>query len=163
MGNKGAKDRLIELYGPECFIEKLHLRHDTTPRHYTSKSQRMRMKKLTFHHIIEKRNGGPSTVENGALLSTENHIWFNKQSPEKQKELNDKFQNYKKCKVVFTDDMEPSFQVRATTVKPTPTEIVIEPPIDVYKDMTPDEIKIYKEHKRKRNKRVIKKLEGYER
>ena len=26
--NKKAKERLIELYGPECFIDKLHLRKD---------------------------------------------------------------------------------------------------------------------------------------
>lgn len=34
----------------------------------------------------------------GALLSVENHIWFNKQNEEVQKELNKKFQEYKKLK-----------------------------------------------------------------
>ena len=71
--NKGAKQKLIKLYGAECFIEKLHLRIDDKPRHYTSKGQRQRMKQLTYHHILEKRNGGQATVENGALLSAENH------------------------------------------------------------------------------------------
>ena len=30
------------------------------------------------------------------MLSAENHIWFNKQSPEKQRAMNEAFQTYKK-------------------------------------------------------------------
>ena len=55
--NRGAKKRLIQLYGEECFIEKLQLRQDDTPRHYTSKGQKHRMKQLTYHHIKEKKKG----------------------------------------------------------------------------------------------------------
>ena len=51
--NKRAKERLIELYGDECFIDKLHLRKDGE-RRYTSKGQYKRMKQLTYHHILEK-------------------------------------------------------------------------------------------------------------
>ena len=94
--NKNIKDRMIAKYGPECWIEKLHLRVDTEPRYYTSKAQYKRMKALTYHHIKEKRNGGQTTEENGALLSEENHQWFNKQPPEVQDKLNDIFQEYKK-------------------------------------------------------------------
>ena len=54
MSNKKAKERLIELYGAECFIEKLHLRVDKEPRRYTSKGQYKRMKQLTYHHIGEE-------------------------------------------------------------------------------------------------------------
>ena len=92
MSNKEAKQRLIELYGAECFIEKLRLRKDTEPRRYKSKGQRKRMKQLTYHHIQERSNGGQATVENGALLSTENHEWFNRQSKEAQKQMNELFQ-----------------------------------------------------------------------
>lgn len=56
-GNKRAKQKLIELYGEECFIEKLHLRKDKK-RTYTGKKQYERVKQLTYHHIREKRNGG---------------------------------------------------------------------------------------------------------
>lgn len=31
----------------------------------------------TYHHILEKRNGGPVTVENGALLTKEAHSDLN--------------------------------------------------------------------------------------
>ncbi len=94
--NKKAKERLIELYGAECFIDKLKLRKDKKPRRYKSKSQYKRMKELTYHHIREKRHGGKATIENGALLSVENHEWFNKQSDKAQRQMNELFQEYKR-------------------------------------------------------------------
>ena len=54
------------------------------------------MKQLTYHHIKEKRNGGKTTIENGALLSAENHEWFNKQSDKAQRQMNELFQEYKR-------------------------------------------------------------------
>lgn len=114
-GNKRAKERLIELYGAECFIDKLHLRPDTE-RRYTGKKQYERMKQLTYHHILERRNGGQATVENGAILSAENHIWFNQQSAEAQAEMNRRFQEYKKCKVVLADDLDLGIEVKATEI-----------------------------------------------
>jgi hypothetical protein len=71
--NKVARKKLEKLYGKECFIEKLHLRIDTEPRRYKSKGQMKRMKQLTYHHILERSKGGKATVENGAILSVENH------------------------------------------------------------------------------------------
>lgn len=93
--NKSAKNKLIELYGEECFIEKLHLRPNGYKEKYKSKGQYKRMKQLTFHHIVKKEHGGRATVENGALLSAENHSWFHKQTPIEQARLNDIFQQYK--------------------------------------------------------------------
>ena len=49
--NKNAKQELIKKYGAECFIEKLHLRKDTTPKRYTSKSQKKRTKQTTTLEI----------------------------------------------------------------------------------------------------------------
>lgn len=115
--NKKAKEELIKYYGAECFIEKLHLRKDTEPRKYTSKKQRARMKQLTYHHIKMKKDGGKATRENGALLSTENHIWFHKQDEHAQGYMNAIFQEYKKqtdeCKIVFVDNLELPFEVKA--------------------------------------------------
>ena len=125
MSNKRAKQKLIRLYGAECFIEKLHLREDTEPRKYTSKGQRKRMKQLTYHHIKERRNNGKATVENGALLSEENHIWFNKQSKEAQKEMNELFQKYKasvECSVEFVDELDTRFSIASVIIVPAELE-----------------------------------------
>ena len=110
--NKKAKEKLIQLYGEECFIEKLKLRKDTG-RKYTGKGQLKRMKQLTYHHIREKSKGGKATVENGALLSAENHAWFHKQNPAAQAEMNKRFQEYKKCEVVFVDELETKTEIKA--------------------------------------------------
>ena len=125
MSNKKAKERLIQLYGTECFIEKLHLRVDTEPRRYRSKGQYKRMKQLTYHHIREKRNNGKATVENGALLSAENHAWFNKQSKEAQKKMNELFQKYKQsveCKVELVDELDTRFSIASAIIVPAELE-----------------------------------------
>lgn len=114
MSNKSAKEKLIKLYGKECFIEKLHLRKDTE-RHYTSKGQMRRMRRLTYHHIKMKKDGGKATVENGALLSAENHAWLHKQPKSVQDEINKKFQEYKKCRIVY-EDFEPPIEIRIAEI-----------------------------------------------
>lgn len=93
--NKSVKERLIKLYGNKCFIERLKLR-DTTGLKYTGCGQYKRMKQLTYHHILEKSKGGKATVENGALLSAENHEWFHKQSKPEQRKMNNMFQELKR-------------------------------------------------------------------
>ena len=117
MSNKNVKRTLIERYGEKCFIEILHLRIDTTPRRYKSKSQMRKMKQITYHHIKMKKDGGNATVENGALLSRENHQWFHQQSEQAQDYMNNLFQEYKRrfdeCEVVYVDDLQLPFEVRA--------------------------------------------------
>ena len=73
----------------------MHLRKDKN-KVYKGKKQKEKMKQLTYHHILEKHNGGKATVENGALLSAENHAWFNKQSSQAQAQMNQIFQEYKR-------------------------------------------------------------------
>lgn len=112
-----VKAQLIRLYGSECFIDKLQLRKDRSRRAYSiSSEEKEKLKSLTYHHILERRNGGKTTVENGALLSVENHQWFNAQSEKKQSELNKAFQKYKKCGVVFVNKLDPDFDVRTIEV-----------------------------------------------
>lgn len=113
--NKNARKKLEERYGKECFIEKLHLRKDEEPRRYNSKGQMKRMKQLTYHHIKMKKDGGRATVENGALLSVENHEWFHQQSKNAQGYMNAVFQEYKKqvdeCRVVLVDDIDMPYKI----------------------------------------------------
>jgi hypothetical protein len=164
MSNKSAKERLIQIYGAECFIDKLHLRTGAKE-HYTSKGQRKRMEQLTYHHILEKRNGGKATVENGALLSAQNHNWFNKQSEEKQAEMNKKFQEYKnrsnytEAKITLVDEIVIPCEVKTAEISFTEKSEPIIEVIDVYEGMTSEEITEYQEHKRKRNERIFKKFE----
>lgn len=145
--NKSAKEKLIKLYGAECFIDKLKLRKYDKPVHYTSKGQKKRMEMLTYHHILEKSKGGKATVENGALLSAENHIWFHKQSKEAQKIMNNAFQEYKrKCRVEITDD-----------IPEMPFEI------DLIELEVADHIKVKKFNRAKQKQDTMKIIKEYER
>lgn len=165
MSNKGAKQRLIKLYGAECFIDKLHLRPGPQPT-YTGKAQMHRMKQLTYHHILEKSKGGKATVENGALLSAENHAWFNKQTKPEQTRLNGEFQDYKaradKMRIgvmsFSTQGVQRAQAIEIPEFTPEEDYMVIK-----LEPMTPEEQAIYEEHKRKRNARVFKKFEEKER
>ena len=113
--NKSAKNALIRRYGNKCFIERLHLR-DTSGMKYTGCGQLRRMKQLTYHHILEKSKGGRATIENGALLSEENHEWFHKQPKEAQRQMNEMFQELKRqidrqeCKVEYVDEVKCPFE-----------------------------------------------------
>ena len=72
--NKKAKEEMIRLYGAECFIDRLHLRPELS-KVYTGKQadymrkHQQQLKRLTYHHIVERCKGGKATIENGALLS----------------------------------------------------------------------------------------------
>ena len=58
---KEIKDRMIEVYGPNCWMG---YRLD-------------RKNPFTFHHIFEKRKGGKDLMANGALLTREAHCDLN--------------------------------------------------------------------------------------
>jgi len=117
--NREAREELIRRYGAECFIERLHLR-DTSGLKYKGKGQYEKMKMLTYHHIQLRSKGGQSTVENGALLSNENHAWFHKQPKGEQERMNKMFQQLKQdideCRVEYVDELEVPFSINATTM-----------------------------------------------
>lgn len=56
---------------------------------------------LTFHHIKKKADGGPDTVDNGALLISDIHEWLHNNIECKNIELfrliNDCLKLYKQC------------------------------------------------------------------
>lgn len=121
--NKRVKEELIRRYGNKCFIERLHLR-DTKGLKYKGCGQYKRMKQLTYHHIRMKKNGGRATIENGALLSAENHQWFHKQSIVKQNTMNYMFQELKRkidsgeIPVEVVDEIECPLQIMGLEITP---------------------------------------------
>ena len=61
MKNSYIRDLLVYYYGPTCWLGG-----QVTEENY-----------LTLHHIKPVRDGGRTTLENGALLSRQKHIEFN--------------------------------------------------------------------------------------
>lgn len=173
--NKGARRDLERLYGKECFIEKLKLKEKYGDgKTYTGKGQikkaiEHRNKQLTYHHMIERSAGGPATVENGALLSAENHAWFNKQPKAVQEKMNDEFRRYKaECDkkrlgvVEFSTEGVINYHqiefddlgVEYETIRLEDNTEEDKEFLDVTEGMSSEEIKEYEEYKRQRNKRV---------
>lgn len=111
--NKSIKEEMIRRYGAKCFIERLKLR-DTSGLRYKGKGQYKKMKMLTYHHIRMKSKGGKATIENGALLSAENHAWFHQQPKADQERMNQQFQDlkrnidngYEECQVVLAPESD---------------------------------------------------------
>ena len=111
--NKSVKEEMIRRYGAKCFIERLKLR-DTSGLRYKGKGQYKKMKMLTYHHIRMKSKGGKATIENGALLSAENHAWFHQQPKADQERMNQQFQdlkrdidnNYEPCEVQLAPESD---------------------------------------------------------
>lgn len=97
-GNKKQREKLEKLFGAQCFIEKLGLRRGKDIKKKTIKRPKVGQPpmKLTFHHIMQDTIGGKASVENGALLSEENHEWFHSCSQYEQMEMDEKFQEHKK-------------------------------------------------------------------
>lgn len=65
MGDKlrKLKEEMILVYGLNCWMNELWIPNKKDI--------------LTFHHILEKRNGGKVVWENGALLSINSHDYLN--------------------------------------------------------------------------------------
>lgn len=98
------------------------------------------------------------------MLKNINHRWFNRLPKDKQREINNLFQQYKKahqykvCVAQITTD-------GVKRVEMMPLQIIDETDCIKIKlePMTVEEMKKYQEHKRKRNERVFKKFERWER
>jgi TRAP-type C4-dicarboxylate transport system substrate-binding protein len=106
-------------------------------------------------------NGGRATEENGALLRNMNHQWFNRLSKERQEDINEMFQEYKRrfrlnVATVTTEGIKNVQQIELPVLDENDCiEIKLEP-------MTKEEQEKYEEYKRKRNEKVFSKF-SYER
>ena len=105
MGKSSVKNLLIRLFGKVCFIAKLGWRKiigNKRGQKEDGEKEKKSLKhgeELTYHHIVERsmsyQDNRGETIENGALLSEENHRWFNEQSASDKTRMNKSFQEYK--------------------------------------------------------------------
>ena len=85
---RAIKQTMYKLYGKKCMLCGHKIKRSNTKKKCKNP--------LTYHHIIEKSNGGETTVNNGAILCRKCHDWFNTQDSGTQYKLNMYFQKYKK-------------------------------------------------------------------
>ena len=80
--NKHIKSIMYIRYGKMCMI------CDWKPSNKKKHKFNKHSNYLTYHHLIEKQDGGPTTVENGAILCRFCHEWLNTLPKEIQEEQN---------------------------------------------------------------------------
>lgn len=89
------------------------------------------------------------------------HDWLEQLPQEEKEKVNNELREYKKNFKLgiiefTTEKVKQAVEISLPVIEEDYIEIQLEP-------MTEEELKIYEEHKRKRNERVFKKFEEYER
>lgn len=117
---------------------------------------------------MKNQKVGKATIQNGALLSAENHAWLHKQSKEKQAELNNAFQEYKrKFKLGIAQITTEGIEKAEVIESPREKEPVIYRDSDYITiklfDSKEQEEQLYEQRRKERNARIYKKFEEVER
>ena len=111
-----------------------------------------------MHHLKHRSEGGPTTVENGANVAEVAHQYMHSLPREQEEVINDMLREWKNDFKLGVAEVTTEGVKQAQIIEfPEIAEDCIE--IPVY-DFTEKE---YLEHKRKRNEKVFRKFEGYER
>lgn len=112
--NKRAKEALIEIYGNGCMFDKAKIAERIeqmggirTYRSYVSEKRfkrKMIRKQLTYHHLKHKSEGGPATVENGALVEATAHAYLHSLPRHQEEIINNMLRAYKINAMAFTTE-----------------------------------------------------------
>ena len=111
--NKSARIELERIYGKGCMIERAGIRYIPVEKRRKIKGYSRDQEKLTYHHILERKDGGKATVENGAEVKAYNHAWLHSLPEDKKQEVNQKLQDFKLHILEMTGNGE---MVQATEV-----------------------------------------------
>ena len=105
-GNKKVKDALAEKYGAKCFFEaarvaerlevikgiQTYKKFIAQKRYY---SQKLNFSLLTLHHLIHRDEGGPTNVDNGALMAEPAHQYIHSLPREVEEIANNMMREWK--------------------------------------------------------------------
>lgn len=159
--NKAVREQLEKEYGKKCMIhEGIRTLKRPKPKKTRYKGKSI-ANQLTMHHLIPRSKNGPTTVENGCVCCRMCHDWL-EQLPESDREkVNDELREYKrKFKLgvaeLTTEGIKQVQEIELPEIEEDCIEIDLEP-------MTEEDLIKYEEYKRKRNERVFRKFEGFER
>jgi len=103
--NKGAKNKLIEIYGKHCMFERARIAERIermggirTYRSYLVDKKfkgKKIVKQLTYHHLKHCSEGGKATVENGAVVDTTAHAYLHSLPRHQEEIINNMLRAYK--------------------------------------------------------------------
>ena len=159
--NKSIRKQLEKTYGRKCMIHE-GIRTLKKPKPIKVKYRGKSIaNQLTLHHLIPKSKNGSTTIENGILCCRMCHDWIEQLSEEKRRKINEELRNYKRSfdlgiAELTTEGIKQVQEIELPEIEEDCIKIELEP-------MTEEDLRKYEEYKRKRNERVFRKFEGFER
>lgn len=108
MENKTARKRLQRKYGKGCMFENAHCEQQIEKlrtiktfkkyleeKKYKSNEIRKKQKKLSYHHLKHRSEGGRTTLDNGAVVSELVHSYMHSLPREHEEVINNMIRQYK--------------------------------------------------------------------
>ena len=103
--NRRAKEALIQIYGDGCMFEKAKIAERIeqmggirTYRSYVAEKRfkgKSIKKQLTYHHLRHRSEGGPASVENGAVVEATAHAYLHSLPRHQEEIINNMLRLYK--------------------------------------------------------------------
>ena len=129
--NKKIREQLERQYGKGCMFKKAKIEEKIEAKkiiktykkfleekHFKGKLIKLYNSQMNLHHLKHKSEGGETTLENGAVLSSIAHMYIHSLPREQEEFVNNQLREYKRqvdeCKVVFVDDLKVPYEVKAT-------------------------------------------------
>ena len=176
--NRGVRMLLEMKYGKGCMFKKANIEKQINilnntrkkkiktfkkfkeERKYTRKKLLEQEKLMSVHHLRHRSEQGDTSVENCTLINRLAHDYIHSLKREDEEVINDMLREYKKgfklgIAKLTTEGAEALDQITFDDLGSDYIEIKLE-------DNTKEDME-YLEHKRKRNERVFKKFEEWER
>lgn len=167
--NKQARQELERLYGKGDMFKKARIAEKIEARggiktykkfkegtKFKEKKKNQLEKRMTFHHLRHKANGGRTAPENGAIVNELAHEYLHSLPREQEEVINNMLREYKKAIDIAVAEVKADGVKQAKVISlPEVTEDCIEIPLET---MTPEEQEIYEKHKRERNARIYEKF-----
>lgn len=107
--NKSVREELERIYGKHCMIHQgIRKLNPPKPRKGNYKGKSI-ASQITLHHLVPRRKGGPTTLENGSLACRSCHDWLEQLSEVEREKVNDELREYKRsvdihcASLLFTD------------------------------------------------------------
>ena len=154
--NRSVREELERIYGKHCMIhEGIRKLKRPEPKKAVYKGKSI-ANQITLHHLKPRREGGATTLQNGALICRKCHDWL-EQLPQLERErVNDELRAYKAsfdihCAILIPIEKGIEFQPVAQTEE---VEMELPPEIEAgeieLEPMTPEEQAQYEKYKRQK-------------
>ena len=82
---------------------------------FTIKAIKKYRKQMSLHHLKHKSEGGKTTLENSAILSSLAHMYLHSLPRQQEEFINDELRKFKqtgKCRVVFVEDLDLPYEIK---------------------------------------------------